>query len=91
MGCNAVLSPSERSAGAKTTKEAAKKTARQALQLELCKNLLTLALNFPEQPAQLDVHMEPSLLEPHTPAATPPAPPPAGKIGGPSICVMTRG
>jgi hypothetical protein len=36
--------------------------------------LLTIALNFARQPAQLDLYMQQSLLEDHP--AEPPAPPP---------------
>lgn len=54
-GWNAVYAPSETSSGAKTTTQAAKNAARSALQLELFKNLLTIALNFPRQPDQLDI------------------------------------
>ena len=77
-GWNAVFSPSEASAGAKTTTQAAKNAARQGLQLELFKNLLTLAMLFARQPEQLDLYMQQSLLQPHThtPATpTPPTPP----------------
>lgn len=78
-GWNAVYAPSETSSGAKTTTQAAKKAARSALQLELFKNLLTIALNFPRQPDQLDIYMQPSLLADHpqqtTPKPTPPPPP----------------
>jgi hypothetical protein len=59
----AVYSGSESSSGAKTTTKAAKNAARTALQLELFKNLLTIALQFPRQPEQLDVYMQQSLLE----------------------------
>jgi len=55
---------------------AAKNAARAALQLELFKNLLTLALNFPAQPNQLDAYMQQSLLEDHPAAAPTPAPVP---------------
>ena len=57
-GWNAVYAPSESSTGAKTTTETAKAAARAALQLELFKNLLTLALNFAGQPEKLDDYME---------------------------------
>ncbi len=80
-GWNAVYSGSESSTGAKTTTQAAKAAARAALQLELFKNLLTIALNNPRQPDQFDMYMQQSLLEDHpvTPAATPaPTPPPTG-------------
>lgn len=75
-GWNAVFQTSETSTGNKSTTQLAKNNARLALQLELFKNLLTLALNFPDQPEQLDVYMQQSLLQPHTqsPAAPTPAP-----------------
>lgn len=78
-GWNAVYAPSESSTGAKTTTQVAKNAARAALQLELFKNLLTIALNFPGSPTSLDTYMQQSLLEDH-PAAppTPPTPPPPG-------------
>jgi hypothetical protein len=76
-GWNAVFAPSEIQTGIKTTTQAAKNAARAALQLELFKNLLTIALNFPRQPEQVDVYMQPSLLEPHTQSSTTPAPAPA--------------
>jgi len=81
-GWSAVFTPSATTTGAKTTTQAAKATARGTLQLELFKNLLTIALNFPRQPEQVDVYMQQSLLQPHTPSATapstttPPAPAP---------------
>jgi len=81
-GWTAVFTPSESASGAKTNTIAAKNTTRGALQLELFKNLLTLALNFPRQPEQLDLYMQQSLLQPHTqspatptPTPTPPATP----------------
>ena len=79
-GWNAVYAPSESAGGAKTTTQAAKNAARAALQLELFKNLLTLALNFAGQPEKLDTYMQQGLLEDHpqqppTPP-TPPTPPP---------------
>jgi hypothetical protein len=73
-GWTAVFTPSETSTGAKTTTQQMKNTARAALQLELFKNLLTLALNFPRQPEQLDLYMQQSLLQPHTQTPAPPAP-----------------
>lgn len=78
---NAVYQTSETSTGNKATTQLAKNAARAALQLELFKNLLTLALNFPDQPAQLDVYMQESLLSPHTQTATAPAPAPAAAPG----------
>jgi len=69
-GWSAVYTPSESAGGAKTTTIAAKKTARAALQLELFKNLLTLAQLFPRQPEQLDLYMQQSLLQPHTQSAS---------------------
>jgi hypothetical protein len=77
-GWAAVYAPSESTSAAKDTTMGAKNTARQALQLELCKNWLTIALQFPRQPEKLDVYMQPSLLSPHNPApATPTPTPPA--------------
>jgi hypothetical protein len=75
-GWNAVYAPSESASGAKTTTEAAKSAARGALQLELFKNLLTIALNNPRLPDNLDNFMQQSLLEDHP--VTPPSPPPPG-------------
>src|SRR5580693_8555333 len=77
-GWLAVYAPSESATGGKTTTQATKKAARAALALELYKNLLTLALQFPNQPAQLDLYMQLSLLGPHTP--TPPTPPPVAPV-----------
>jgi len=71
---NTVYQTSETSTGNKATSQTARNAARAALQLELFKNLLTLALNFPDEPAQLDIYMQPSLLSPHTQTATAPAP-----------------
>jgi hypothetical protein len=78
-GWTAVYQTSETSTGNKSGSQAAKQAARSALQLELFKNLLTLALNFPGQPEQLDTYMQQSLLEPHTASSStpPPAPTPA--------------
>jgi hypothetical protein len=45
-GWNAVYTVSESASGAKATSQAAKKAAREALQLELFKNLLTLVLPY---------------------------------------------
>ncbi len=70
----AIWGGSETSGGTKTSTEAAKKTARENLQLELFKNLLTIALNFPRQPEKLPLYMQQSLLEDHP--AAPPVPPP---------------
>jgi hypothetical protein len=72
-GWNAVYTPSETSGDAKSASKDAKNAARAALQRELFLNLLTIAQQYPDQPAQLDVYMQPSLLDPHTP--TPPPPP----------------
>ena len=69
-----IYGASESSSGAKTTTEAGKKTTRLNLQLELFKNLLTIALNFARQPEKLDLYMRQSLLEDH-PRTTTPAPP----------------
>lgn len=78
-GWNAVYAVSESSTGAKTNTQAAKNAARAALQLELFKNLLTIALNFPRTPEALDTYMQPSLLEDHPPSPPePPVPTPPG-------------
>ncbi len=77
-GWNAVYVPSESSGDAKSASKDAKNAARAALQRELFLNLLTIAQQFPDQPDQLDVYMQPSLLGPHTP--TPPAPSPAAPV-----------
>lgn len=76
-GWNAVYTPSEAVDGAKDTSKDAKNTARLALQLELFKNLLTIALQFPRQPEKVDAYMQPSLLEPITHSPTPPPTHPA--------------
>jgi hypothetical protein len=75
-GWNAVYTVSESASGAKATSQAAKKAAREALQLELFKNLLTLALANPRLPKQLDLYMQQALLEPHTATPETPATPP---------------
>ena len=75
-GWNAVYQKSATSKGNKATTQTAKNAARANLQLELFKNLLTLALNFPRDEGQVDVYMQQSLLSPHTPSPTPPAPAP---------------
>jgi hypothetical protein len=77
-GWNAVYAPSETATGAKTSTRDAKKAARAALALELYKNLLTLALQFPKQPDKLDLYMQLSLLGPHSP--TPSTPPPLAPV-----------
>jgi hypothetical protein len=77
-GWNAVYAPSESSSGDKKASMGAKNAARSALQLELFKTLLTIGLQYPRQPGQLDAFMQPSLLWPHTP--TPPAPTPADPV-----------
>jgi hypothetical protein len=81
-GWMAVYTPSETASGAKSTTQAAKNSARAALQLELFKNLLTIALNFAGHPEQLDVYMQQSLLEDH-PAAASPTPAPVPTPPGP--------
>lgn len=76
-GWLAVYEPSEDATGAKDSAMEVKHAARQALQLELCRNWLTIALQFPRQPEKLDVYMQQSLLEPNTipPEPEPPVPP----------------
>ena len=83
-GWQAVLQNTGDSKGGKAASQTDKASAKSALALELFKNLLTLAQNFPGQPDKLDVYMQGSLLEPHTHSTgtTPtPAPPttPSGK------------
>ena len=73
-GWNAVYAPSETSSGAKATTQAAKSAARAGLQLELFKNLLTIALNYPRLPELLDVYMQQSLLADHPASPATPAP-----------------
>jgi hypothetical protein len=77
-GWKAVYQSSAESGGNKSKAVGDKLAARSALQLELFKNLLTIALNFPGQPEQLDTFMQQSLLHPHTPTTStlPPAPEP---------------
>ena len=75
-GWLAVYAPSETTSGAKDSTKDAKNTARRALQLELCKNWLTIALQFPRQPEMLDIYMQQSLLSPHNPAPADPTPTP---------------
>lgn len=62
-GWNAVYTGSESASGAVTTSQAAKRAAREGLQLELFKNLLTLALTFPRQPEMVDTYMRQALIE----------------------------
>jgi len=78
-GWLAVYAPSETTTAAKNAAMEVKNAARQALQLELCKNWLTIALQFPRQPEKLDVYMQPSLLSPHNPAPATPTPTPPAK------------
>jgi hypothetical protein len=78
----AVYETSETSTGSKAGTQTAKNTARSSLQLELFKNLLTLALNFPDKPDALGVYMQQSLLSPHTQTATVPVPTPAPAAAG---------
>ena len=77
-GWSAVYGASETSAGDKAHAIIDKKTARANLQLELFRNLLTLALAFPRQPEMCDVFLQQNLLQDHTltPAAPAPAPTP---------------
>ena len=78
-GWLAVYAPSETTSGAKDAAMEAKKAARQALQLELWRNWLTIALQFPRSPEKLDVYMQQSQLSPNNPSPTPvppPTPPP---------------
>lgn len=58
----ALYDASESSTAVKAKAEGARRTAREALQLELFLNLLALAAHFPRQPERLDQYMQPSLL-----------------------------
>jgi hypothetical protein len=62
---NAVYAASEASSGAKTTTQQEKKAAREALALELFRNLLLIAQTYPRQPEMLALFMQQSLLEDH--------------------------
>lgn len=81
-GWNAVYTGSESASGAKTTSQAAQRAAREGLQLELFKNLMTLGLAYPRQPQVLDLHMQQSLLADH-PAAPDAAPGTGGTTSTP--------
>jgi hypothetical protein len=74
---NAIHAASEAATGAKTTTQQEKQAARDALALELFKNLLLIAQTYPRQPEMLALYMQQSLLEDH-PAEEPetPTPPP---------------
>jgi hypothetical protein len=61
----AIYGASESSTGAATTTQGGKAAARLALQLDLFKNLLTVALNFPTDPSTLTMYMTQSFLEDH--------------------------
>lgn len=77
---DAVFGDSESAGGAKTETASDLKTARQNLQLELFRNLLTLALAFPRQPEKATLYMQQSLLENRQRGngnSQPPTPPPA--------------
>jgi len=71
----AVYSASESSSGVKSAAEKARREARLGLQLELFRNLLALAAQFPREPKQLDRFMRQSFLEDHPVKKS--APPPA--------------
>lgn len=75
-GWQAVFQNTGNSKGGKSASQADKAAAKDALALELFKNLLTLALNFPGQPEKLDIYMQASLLGPHTHDTATPAPAP---------------
>lgn len=64
-GWLAVFDPSLTATGNKAAAMADKRAARAALQAELFKNLLTIVLNFPGQPALVKSYMQQSLLEKH--------------------------
>jgi len=82
-GWQAVFQNTGDSKGGKAASQADKAAAKSALALELFKNLVTLALNFPGQPDKLDIYMQGSLLEPHTHSTgTTPAPAPSAGAAG---------
>jgi len=60
----------ESSTGAKTATEAGKRAARLNLQLELHKNVLTLAMEFARQPEKCALYLRQDLLETHPPETT---------------------
>jgi hypothetical protein len=84
-GWQAVFTGSGTSKGGKASSQADKASAKAALALELFKNLLTLALNFPGQPDQADAYMQGSLLDTHnhSSGATPAPAPAAATTGAP--------
>jgi hypothetical protein len=61
----ALYGASESSSANKTATEEGKRTTRTALQLELFRNLLFLALTFPKEPEKAALYMRQSLLEDH--------------------------
>jgi hypothetical protein len=83
-GWNAVYVPSESSGDAKSASKDAKNAARAALQKELYLNLLTIGLQFPDQPERLSAYMQPSLLDPHMPSV------PATSTATTVVPVLTR-
>jgi hypothetical protein len=73
----AIYNASMGSTSAKGTTQVAMKAARETLQLELFRNLLTIALQFPGEPERLDVYMKQNLLEnPEQSDDETPTPPP---------------
>ncbi|MFN7140644.1 MAG: hypothetical protein ACK4UN_15010, partial [Limisphaerales bacterium] len=62
-GWNLVYTASEAATGSKVVSAEAKRAGRDALQRELFKNLLTIALQFPEQEDKVSLYMQQSLLE----------------------------
>ena len=74
-GWLAVYNASETTAGVKSNTIIDKQTARNNLQLEIFRNILTLALAFPDQPEMCDVFMQQSYLYDHPHTTTPPTPP----------------
>ena len=73
----AVYDPSLTARGNKAASMQVKRTARAALQLELFRNLLTIALNYPDQPAMVKLYMQQSLLTFHAHPQGDPEPVPA--------------
>ena len=60
---SALYAASESSSGAKTMTEADKKAAKAGLQAELFKNLLTIALAYPEDQAKVDLYFQQYLFQ----------------------------
>ena len=69
-GWNTVYDASEGASEDKLLSQMEKRLAREAVQLDLFKNLLTITLNYPDDPEKVALYMTQSLLEDH-PAGLP--------------------